>query len=270
MNATQKSRFLKGLVGVFVLATAAGVRANVRGVITTTQGRELPGVIRWQPASRIYTVEANNVVLRIPVNEVASVRVQDRPQRLEPAIAAVRRGQYQAAIPVLEQIMQEYTRLQWDIPAARWLAESHLKLNDPARAVRICEGIIEEHPEMAWTGDFPTVYWEALLQTEQFVKLRRVLGQAAERGDRRLAAVAQIKRGDIDRRNNDLESALVDGYLRTIVFFAQERSVLPEALYKATKCFEALGQHSHAENMRKRLLAEFPGDPYTERLKSES
>jgi tetratricopeptide (TPR) repeat protein len=132
----------------------------------------------------------------------------------------------------------------------------------------VCGTVIENNPGAAVVNELAVVYWEALLQTEQYATLDRVLGEAVERGDRALAAAAQVKRGDISRKRGEFEDALVDGYLRTIVFFRQIKQVQPEALYKAAKCFEELGQHSHAEKMRKKLLADFPKDPYTEKIRS--
>jgi len=83
-----------------------------------------------------------------------------------------------------------------------------------------------------------------------------------------VAAMAQIKRGDIERKKENLKEALVDGYLRTIVLFKQVKEVQPEALYKAAKCFEELGEHSYAEKMRKTLLEKYPLDPYTGKIKA--
>ena len=68
----------------------------------------------------------------------------------------------------------------------------------------------------------------------------------------------------------DLQTALIDGYLRTIVLFEQVKDVQPEALYKAVKCFEDLGQAAHADKMRKKLLAEYPQTAYAKWIQAGS
>ena len=115
------------------------------------------------------------------------------------------------------------------------------------------------------------MYWEALVQTEQFTRLEKALTEVIEKSqDRELVAIAQIKRGDMEKKKGDPKKALVDGYLRTVVFFQAVKEVQPEALYKAMKCFEELGQQSYAEKMRNRLLAEYPESSYSQMVKSGS
>jgi tetratricopeptide (TPR) repeat protein len=154
-----------------------------------------------------------------------------------------------------------------DLKAARWLAEAYLKQGKAADAVRMCEKVIESNPD-AVSGELASVYWDALIGAEQFAKLKKALGDAVAKGNRQVAAVAQIKRGDLEKKQGRNKEALIDGYLRTVVLFQDVKEVQPEALFKAAKCFEELGQMSHADKMRKKLLAEFPADPYSQQLKT--
>ena len=260
-------RRLAGFAAIVAISTSVSV-ADVPGVITKTGGQRISGVIRWQPASRVYMVTTKeNVALKVGAGEVARIQVR-KPAELASAVQMVQAGRHAAAIPALEKIMAAYAMLEWDIPSGIWLAEAHLKSDSAKKSVQVCEALISAHPEVALSGELASVYWDALLESGQFAKLRRHLTEAIARGSRDVAALAQIKRGDIDRKEGNLKEALVDGYLRTIVLFNQVREVQPEALFKAAKCFEELGQHSYAEKMRKRLLAEFPQDSYTKNIKS--
>jgi TolA-binding protein len=92
--------------------------------------------------------------------------------------------------------------------------------------------------------------------------------EAVKRGTRQMAAIAQMRRGDIQRKRGELKEALIAGYLRTAYFFRDVKEVQGEALYKSVKCLEELGQHGHADKMRKRLLQDYPRDPYAEKLRS--
>lgn len=242
--------------------------AGVPGIITKRDKTQLKGIIRWQPASKVYVVKKarSNVELKVSLRDVVRVSVR-KPSKIDAAVKMVKRKQYAAAIPALEQIMKDYAMLEWDVSAARWLAECYLKTKRAKDAVKMCEKVIKKNPNAASSGDLASVYWDALIETEQFLKLRKALDIAVQKGNRQVAAVAQVKRGDIDMKKGEFKNALIGGYLRTIVFFGQLKFIQPEALYKAAKCFEKLGQHSHAEKMKKKLMTEYPRDPYTDQVR---
>ena len=117
-------------------------------------------------------------------------------------------------------------------------------------------------------GELVRVYWDVLLDTEKYSTLRNELKWGIEQGPRPVAAVAQMMRGEIDMRKEQYRDALVDGFLRTIILFGDVASVQPEALYKAARCFEELGESSYAGKMRKKLLADHPGSTYSKQLMS--
>jgi len=255
-----------GCMTMVLFSTAA--TADVLGQIMTTQGRKMTGKIRWQPASKVYVITGNNnVALQIPLNEVASVRVQ-KPDTIESAINLVKGGDYGKAIPVLEKIRSEYNMLEWDVTAAQWLAEAYLNTGEAAKAVRMCEGVIEADKEKAYTGDLPRVYWRALLEADREATLNRQLDEAIEKGKRDIVAAAQVARGDLERKKGNFREALIDGYLRSVALFEDVREVRSEALYKAAKCFEQLGELSNMEKMRRKLLEEYPGSVYAEQMRS--
>jgi tetratricopeptide (TPR) repeat protein len=158
--------------------------------------------------------------------------------------------------------------LEHDVTAARYLAHSYLKTKNPRKAVMMCDRVLSSNPKAAQDDQFAGIYWQALLETDQLIKLDKALGIAIEGGSRQLAAVAQIRRGDIAKQKGNLDDALIDGYLRTEVFFQAIKSVQPEALYKAAQCFEEKGQHSRAEKWRKKLLSSYPQSEQARRLRT--
>jgi TolA-binding protein len=207
------------------------------------------------------------VKYKLAPSEVADIQVA-RPKELDPAISQVKAERYAAALPTLEKIMRDYTMLQYDVIAAQYLAQSYLKTKDPRKAVMMCRKVADSNPRAADDPGFAAIYWQGLLETEQYSTLEKALKDAIANGPREMAAVAQIKRGDIARQKGNLDDALIDGYLRTVVFFQAVKTVQPEALYKAAKCFEEKGKHSHAEKMRKRLLSGYPQSEYAKRVTS--
>jgi tetratricopeptide (TPR) repeat protein len=250
-----------------VLAAAPAVRADVKGTITTTEGRKMQGEIRWQPASRKYVISAGGYKMDLQPAQVASVEVQ-KPAEIDGAVAQVSAGKYAQAVPTLEKIAADYQMLQWDAIATRYLAYAYLKMGRPQDAIKKCEIIIRDKPQEAFLGEMAPVYWDSLLEANQLATLRRVLSDATQKGNRKSAALAQIKRGDIEKKQGNLKDALVDGYLRVVLLFVGVDDAQPEALYKAMKTFEELGQSAYAEKMRKKLLGEYARSEYAQMLKS--
>jgi hypothetical protein len=101
-------------------------------------------------------------------------------------------------------------------------------------------------------------YWDALRSSNQSGKLDKELEEAIRNGSRDLAANAYLVRGDALAANNKRVEALVEGYLKTVVMFDDVAPVRKEALEKAIKTMEVLGD-PRAERLRKMLKDEFQG-----------
>lgn len=255
---------------LLVVLTAGMADAAVRAVVTKTgTGQKLTGLVKWQATTKQYVIQPDGspVQFKLPLSDVANIQVA-RPAALDAAIQQVQAGNYAAALPALEKILRDYTMLQYDVVAAQYLTLSYLKTGDATQAATMCDRVIAANPAAIETPEFAGLYWEALLKTEQYIKLNKALTAAIQNGSRELAAVAQIRRGDIARQKGNLDDALIDGYLRTVVFFQNVTSVQPEALYKAAECFTEKGQHAYAEKMRKELLSSYPKSEYAQRIKA--
>lgn len=252
------------LLGIVAAASAA----DVQGTIIKKEGGQVAGIIRYQPSSKSYLVSKGAVSLTVPLDQVDDLQIPP-PPGWEAAIKQVSTAPA-AAIAALEGIMSAYTMLKWDADAAKYLAEAYLKANNPQKALQMCETVLQNNPSAQRSGEFCAVYWQLLLQNGLTEKLRRSLTVAIQEGNRELAAVAYLRRGDMEKKAGNVKNALVDGYLRTALMFADIKSIQPEALYSATKCFEELGQATNAERMRKKLLAEYPQSPYAQKISAGS
>jgi len=251
--------------GVFALAAAlftASAMAQIAGVITTAEGRKIEGAIKWKIREKAYAVTAKggNVELELAPASISDIEIP-RPKELDVAIASVQQGNAAAAVPVLEKIANDYLMLQWDKLATRLLAEAYVKAGSPDKALRVCEKVISVNPEAAYLGEMAPAYWMALLKSDRISKVEDLLTKAVKSGSREASAFALIMRGDVIRASGDTnetaKKALRDGYLRVVTLYKSERAAQPEALYKAAKCFEKLGQSSRAEQMRTTLKGEF-------------
>ncbi|MBC8453697.1 tetratricopeptide repeat protein [PVC group bacterium] len=239
-----------------------------KAMIIKKGGRgKVTGMVRWLGATRAYEVQAGRARQQVAYREVEKIVLAKPPPQLAQAARGVQRKQYASAIPVLKKIRESYEMLGPDLEATRWLADAYLGLNQVDNAVKMCEEVFRENPGAMTSGDLAGIYWQALIKKGEFTKLRRILSDAVETGSREVAAVAQIRRGDIDKEKGNLKKALQDGYLRTIILFQDIKSVQPEALFKAIECHETLNEFQHAEKWRKRLLAGYPNSGYAKKLK---
>jgi len=259
----QKSLIRQGAyacLSLFLFAVTAF--ANVDTVLTKHNGQKIRGVTRWKGSQGVYVVMTpKRVVMQVSGKDVREARPVRPPKGLSAAIKNVKTGSPARAISTLKSIMKNYKRLYYDSVAAQWLAEAYYKNNQADEAIRAVDNLMRGGGKMS--GRLMELYCEALRKAKKYEKLKLMLTQMIETGSRSAAAIAQIKRGDIDMDRGDVNTALVDGYLRTIVLFRDIKEAQPEALYKAMKAFKAKGQHSHAEKMRKKLLAEYPKSSYS-------
>ncbi len=273
MNMQMKTGRHVRLMTMALLATVTAGSALAqeahRGTIATRE-RTFTGDIRWRSASRVYSVTAAGRTVEHPYRDIIGVRLEVAPPQLEQAVRAVQGGQQAAqAIPVLQRIMNSYTMLGFDRIAGRWLAQAHLDLGQAGQAVTAVEGLLRDSPTANQDGDLMGVYVDALIKDGQLAKAERALGDIIGSGSRPAAAMAQVKRGDIQVQRGDMREALISGFLRTIILFQDIREVQPEALYKAIQAHTSLNEHHYAERWRSRLLSTFPNSEYARRLTRE-
>lgn len=263
-------KMLSGCIACLCLA-GAGVQAQeqtatgVPGVLYT-RDRRMDGRIRWLPVSREYQITARTgVSMNFRPEQVTQLDVR-RPEAYAAAVEAVRRNQLDAAIETLDRIAQEYLRLEWDVPATRWLAEAYLRKGDAASALRVAERLTGDRAELAHASELAPVYWRALLQAGRLDRLTPLLDRAIAEGTPERAARAFVVRGDLLRGRGEFREALKAGYLRVIMLLESEREVMPEALFRAMQCFEQLGQVNYAQRMRQALIDDFPSSEFGRRV----
>lgn len=243
------------------LLLTAGVGMAAQGTIITTDGKKLEGEIVWKSRDKTYGIRSSNVELALEQNMVARL-VIPKPPELTAVEASLKKGEgAAAAIPVLNKIINDYFMLTWDKLATRLLAEAYVKDNDAANAIKVCERVIAADPTAAYEGDMAPAYWAALLMGDRTAKLDDLITLAVKKADRTASAFALIMRGDMIRKSGDTNEsasrALRDGYLRVVTLYSGIKAAQPEALYKAAKCFEKLGQSSRADQMRTKLKGEY-------------
>ncbi len=242
----------------------------IPGRITCKDGTHIQGRIRWMPKAKKYIVSQTRkdgaaIDTEVARSEVAKVDVKE-PEKLKPAINAVRAGNSTAAIPVLQQIVTQYAMLGWDEPAARYLAQAKIASGDVKGALEICEKIVSGNPEAAYIGEVAPIYWDALLKSNKQAVLKELITKAIAYGDRGASGAALIMRGNILMEEKKAMEALKDGYLRVIVLYDDVRSLQPEALFRGAQAFEQLGQNANAEKLRSTLRTKYASSEFAKKL----
>jgi len=269
-----------GLTVLLLLLTADSVKAaaEAAGEIVNTDNRPFKGLIHYKALNKVYIVKnsAGNggavLELEVPLAAVKTLAVAEPPE-LRPAVQLVRDGKLAPAIAALDKVALEYSMLQWDVSATRWLAEAYLRDGKPEPAMRACERVTDKRPEAAISGELAPWYWQALLAANRNNKLEDLLIAAAKSGVPDGQARASVMRGEMLRKQAKSKDALRDGYLRTVVLFKGWRDPLvrearAEALYKAAECFDDLGMITAATQMRTRCMAEHADSDWARRLKA--
>ena len=256
------------LMVALVLCAGYGLTASaqVDGRITRKgSNKAITGKIRWSSTEKAYKVTHADTGrnTRVPLRNVKRLRVS-KPSGLEAAIQKVRNKSYEGPhIEELRRIVSVYHMLEYDMKAGAYLAEALLATGNVRQAAATCRKVKENRSTLELSGEFARVYWNTLLEAKDYTVLQQEIKETIEKGSRPAAAVAQLMRGDIDMSKGRHENALVDGYLRTVILFNDVPAAQPEALYKASQCFDELGDTVNAEKMRKKLLAAYPKSSYS-------
>lgn len=250
---------------IAALSMLAGTAlAQVPGTIYKKDGGKATGNIRFLPSSKMYEIQVGNVSVKVPASSIARLNIK-KPAEIGKAAQLMQRKQYGQAIPLLKRVQTQYANLQWDEFALRGLAECYF-----ATPGMEAEGIKMVEKAMSFGGESlsPGVvnkYWDALIKQKQFAKLERSIEMIVATGARDVAAVAQIKRGDMLKERGQMKEAAVDGYLRTVVFYEEQKAAREEAAYKAMKVFQDMGNQTYADKMRKILTKDYPTGQWTKR-----
>jgi tetratricopeptide (TPR) repeat protein len=242
------------------LVVAGSASAQITGTIINKDDKAISGAIRWKNSQKAYAVAQGNVDIEVPLANVKEVQVP-RPKEYDTAVNLIQQGNPSGAVPLLEKVANDYLMLQWDTLATRLLGDAYLKAGEADKALRVCEKIVTADPEKGYLGEMAPIYWQALLKLDRKSKVEDLVTKAIKSGNRESSAFALLMRGDLLAASGDTQEiskkSLRDGYLRVATLYRDVKTAQPEALYKAAKCFEKLGQTARSDQMRTTLKSEY-------------
>ena len=258
-------------IALSVSATVFAAAGDIMGTITDAQGPH-KGVVRYSLKSKTYfvTTKQNGAVMEA---EIAPADVTEMdiaaPAGWDQAVANVEKGRAAASINYFAGIVKQYNHLQWDLRAARYLADAYLASGNADKALESCTAVVRADPETAYKGELAPIFWKVLVKLGKKDQLEKLLVKAAATGDRYSSGAALIGRGDLilagGESADSLRSALVDGYLRVALMYTDGKiaeQLRPEALAKSAQCFEKIGQAGRSDQMRGELKRLYPNSPW--------
>jgi tetratricopeptide (TPR) repeat protein len=262
MKTMQRWVVAMGMIGWTLAGVSAAMAANVMYLKngSTIQAKS----IQWREGAQEYRVEDfKNTVMPIPLAQVQRLDV-DKPVDFDRAKGMVEGGQAEAAVPILEKMVDEYRMRLWDNRARELLGKAYFQKRDYKKAGTILEELFKNALPGQITPELRRFYWETLmLIPERQSTLKKDIEATITSGSRDLAASAILMRAELYRNQGQKEDALVD-YLKVAVLFEDVPAIHPEALYKAAEVLDEMRDPRAAE-MRKKLKAQYPGSSWAKK-----
>jgi tetratricopeptide (TPR) repeat protein len=206
------------------------------------------------------------IILTTPNGNVEFTRgqytkaVADKPADFDKARQLAAQKNFDAALPLLDGIIQNYRFLDWDNNARVVKAQVLSAKGDAAGAVSVFDQLFQANPEAKKDSTILWSYYGAMVEAKQFDKMIPQLDELISKGSRADAAKAQIVRGDIKLSQANIEGAVLD-YLRSAILYENEQASLPEALFKAADGLDKL-RDPRAKDLYRRVASEFGGTPW--------
>lgn len=238
-------------------ALTATVSEGAYVVLKGGQRREVAS-IRARPDGGIVLIGADGSRMELSRDQYVQA-VADKPAKFDQAVAMVNGGKFDAAIPILTEIVRENRFLDWDRAAGVELARAHAAKGNTTEALEVYEGLMRDYPGLDADGGFMWNYRDALLGAKQFSRLETDLAKIVAGDNRADAARAHLMRGDVRAAENKTEHAIRE-YLRAVLFYERETEVLPKALLKTAQALEGL-RDARAKDFYRRLVEDFGDSP---------
>lgn len=260
-----KGRIGKALALACAVALPGGAAMAAQGVITRADTAPLAcKSIVWSDSTKQYTVEtADGVSLSIPKERITRMRIE-KPADFDRAAQLVEARQFAQAVPLLEKIAAEYRMLMWDVQAKKLLLRAYMGDNNNARIMLTVEDMLKTTTRAELPPDVLLAYWKALQASNRADTLLKELESGIAEGSLEVGAAAYLMRANLSRDAGKKADALTD-YLKVVLLAQQVKELRPEALFKAAELLEE-SKDPRAEDLRKQLKSEFPGNEYTTKL----
>lgn len=210
--------------------------------------------IEWREVAQEYVITTTETTMPLPRAQVTRA-VVDKPAEYDQAVGLLRSRLYAQAIPLLESIVKKYRMLDWDVEASKLLAQACLEVNDAKKAVAVMDNLLTLVSYDQIPAPLKMTYWKALLGSGAHDALRRELDKVIGTGAPDAVATAYLMRVNLFLKIGEDDSALSD-CLKLITLYPAQKTVQPEALYRAAELLDGIRDPRGAE-FRAKLAKEY-------------
>jgi tetratricopeptide (TPR) repeat protein len=271
MNASERHFFLRRRIRVYsrLFAVFIFLSGTVQAApfVINSAGVQIDGAaIQSSPDGTVLLTTGNGQVLTFHSGTYRQA-FADKPKEMFQVEAMAKKGELAEAAAILRRVKETYTFLGWDLRAGQMLARVELAQKNFPAAVSEYDALFAAQPQLKKIPAERAHYMQALLGAGRIQETAVLIDEEIASGSREAAARAQIVRGDMKAASGQYEEALLD-YLRTALLFAEQKDVLPEALYKTAVALKKSNDPRAAEYFQ-RVMNEFPDSEFADLAKGE-
>lgn len=265
-----KTRILLPALALFLGASSLAQAAIMAKVRVNGNPQVQAFAIRWNGVKKVYILaDKGGGEVEYKPEKVEILEVM-KPQQWDQLKPRVQKGDT-AAIGQAMKIADEYKMCYWDAAIGATVAEAHMRNKKTAEALSVCQKIIGGNANAGFDSVLAPVYWRALAADNQKDKLESLLKKGVTSQIPSVAAQACLRRGELLAEKGDTKGALRNGFLRVVLLYS-DRDIGPEtraeALYRAGKAFEKIGQTSYADRMNEELRTKYAKTEWGNKLLS--
>lgn len=249
-----------------IIILLVGLARAAPFVINSAGSKVVGSAIQSAPDGTILLTTLNGQTLTFRKGSYRQA-VADKPPELAQIDALLKQKKLKTVAERLRQIKKNYQFLGWDQRASLMLARIYLPLEQFEASVCEYEALFEAKPSLMQNLKERSNYMQALLGSGHVEVVAKMIDKDIASGSREAAARAQVVRGDMKMKNEQVEEALFD-YLRTAILFKAQEEVQPEAMYKAAIALKRMNDE-RAQKWFQNVIDEFPDSEYAELAKEE-
>ncbi len=205
--------------------------------------------------------------------EVASISLEE-PELFALATASYKKGDYEKALRLYQEVTRRYTNYDWGEKAQFWVGESNLNLRRWADALDAYRELLKFRPQTDFAYRAKLGMAHALYQQKEYEKAIEVYqALMSHQGgvlSPPIAARALYGLGNCYFKQGEFEEALVS-YLKVVVLYYDFEDWVKKSIFSSGLCYERLGDLKRAKATYQELMEKYPKSEYAkmaeERLK---
>lgn len=261
------SRNLKMLAAIAFFAGLVSITYAENPFVVSNSGKKSFFSKITQDSSGNLSVKKGKIARKIKAGTYKYARIP-LPSLVKKAAKALRKKEYDKAVPLFKKAYSDYKFLGWDAFCVYGSAQASMgmgKKQDAVQGLLRLKGKPKDPGNMLYYIKAMRLLAQIYVDESQFDKAKVVLKELGACNDDAVAAFSNNLLGDILMKQGKTKDASLM-YLRTVLLFSKKNSKeRPEALSKVVKILKA-DKNNNYKKFEKMLRADYPSSKYTKSL----